>query len=194
MVGLGFSVALQPINLTFCFVGVLIGTLIGVLPGLGPVATLSLLLPFTYNMTPVTGIIMLAGIFYGAMYGGSTTSILVNIPGEAASIVTCLDGYQMARQGRAGPALGMAAFSSYIAGTFGVIGLMLFAPVLGKAALGFGPPEYFSLTFLGLSIVTYLSRGSAIKALTMTILGLLAGTIGMDPFLESNASIMEVTL
>lgn len=180
-VGLGFSIALQPINLLFCFIGVFIGTLIGVLPGLGPVATLSLLLPFTYNMTPVTGIIMLAGIFYGAMYGGSTTSILVNIPGEAASIVTCLDGYQMARQGRAGPALGMAAFGSFIAGTLGVIGLMLFAPMLGRAALSFGPTEYFSLTFFGLTIVSYLSRGSATKALIMTILGLVAGTVGMDP-------------
>jgi putative tricarboxylic transport membrane protein len=180
-VGLGFSVALQPLNLFFCFVGVLIGTLIGVLPGIGPVATLSLLLPFTFKMEPVTGIIMLAGIFYGAMYGGSTTSILVNIPGEAASIVTCLDGYQMARKGRAGPALGISAFGSFIAGTLGIMGLMFFAPALGRAALKFGPAEFFSLTFFGLTLVTYLSQGPTIKALISAILGLLAGTIGMDP-------------
>lgn len=178
---LGLSLASQPTNLLFCFIGVLVGTLIGVLPGLGPVATISLLLPLTFKMEPVTGIIMLAGVFYGAMYGGSTTSILVNIPGEAASIVTCLDGYQMARQGRAGPALGIAAFGSFIAGTMGLVGLMLFAPFLGRAALGFGPPEYFALTFLGLALVTYLSHGSKLKALIMTVLGLIVGTVGIDP-------------
>jgi putative tricarboxylic transport membrane protein len=178
---LGFSVALEPTNLLFCFTGVLVGTLVGVLPGLGPVAAISLLLPLTYNIGPASGVIMLAGIYYGAMYGGSTTSILANIPGETASIVTCLDGYQMARQGRAGPALGISAFGSFIAGTLGVIGLMLFAPVLGKAALSFGPPEYFALTVLGLTLVTYLSRGSTVKALIMAVLGLLAGNIGMDP-------------
>ena len=181
LIGLGFRVALEPINLAFCFIGVLLGTLVGVLPGLGPVAALSLLLPLTFKMAPVTGIIMLAGIFYGSMYGGSTTSILVNIPGEAASIVTCLDGYQMARKGRAGAALGISAFGSFIAGTLGVVGLMFFAPVLGKAALSFGPPEFFALTFLGLTLVTYLSRGSVTKSLIMAILGLIAGTIGMDP-------------
>lgn len=179
--GLGFSVALQPINLLFCFVGVLFGTLVGVLPGLGPVATIALLLPLTFKMAPATAIIMLAGIYYGAMYGGSTTSILVNIPGEAASVVTCLDGYQMARHGRAGPALGIAAFGSFIAGTVGVIALMLFAPILGAAALSFGPPEYFALTFLGLTLVSWLARGSMTKALIMVILGLLAGSVGMDP-------------
>lgn len=180
-ISLGFSVALQPLNLLFCLTGVFTGTLIGVLPGIGPVATLSLLLPFTYQMEPVSGIIMLAGIFYGAMYGGSTTSILVNMPGEAASIVTCFDGYQMARQGRAGQALGIAAIGSFIAGSLGVIGMMFFAPVLGRASLRFGPPEFFALSFLGLTLVTYLSRGSAFKAIIMAILGLLAGTIGMDP-------------
>lgn len=179
--GLGFSVALEPSNLLFCFLGVLFGTLVGVLPGLGPVAAISLLLPLTFKMAPVTGIIMLAGVFYGAMYGGSTTSILVNIPGEAASIVTCLDGYQMARQGRAGPALGIAAFGSFIAGTIGLIGLMFFAPFLGQKALSFGPSEYFALTFLGLTLVTYLSKGSKIKALIMAILGLIVGSIGTDP-------------
>jgi putative tricarboxylic transport membrane protein len=179
--GLGFSVAFEPANLFFCFVGVFVGTFIGVLPGLGPIAAIALLLPLTFKMAPATAIIMLAGIYYGAMYGGSTTSILVNIPGEAASVVTCLDGYQMARQGRAGPALGIAALSSFFAGTFGLVGLMFFAPVLGAAALSFGPPEYFALTFLGLTLVSYLSRGSILKALVMAILGLLLGTIGTDP-------------
>lgn len=179
--GLGFSVALEPTNLLFCFIGVFVGTFIGVLPGLGPIATIALLLPLTFKMAPATAIIMLAGIYYGAMYGGSTTSILVNIPGEAASVVTCLDGYQMARQGRAGPALGISAFGSFIAGTFGVVALMFFAPVLGAAALRFGPPEYFALTFLGLTLVSYLSRGSVPRAFLMAILGLLLGTIGMDP-------------
>ena len=179
--GLGFSVALEPTNLLFCFIGVFVGTFIGVLPGLGPIAAIALLLPLTFKMAPATAIIMLAGIYYGAMYGGSTTSILVNIPGEAASVVTCLDGYQMARQGRAGPALGIAALGSFIAGTFGLVGLMFFAPVLGAAALRFGPPEYFALTFLGLTLISYLSRGSMLKALLMAIFGLLLGTIGTDP-------------
>ncbi len=178
---LGFSTAWAPYDLLFCFIGVLFGTLVGVLPGLGPVASIALLLPVTYQMPTAASIIMLAGIFYGAQYGGSTTSILVNIPGEATSVVTCLDGYQMARQGRAGPALGIAAFGSFIAGTLGVMGLMIFAPVLGQAALSIGPPEYFALTFLGLTLVTSLSRGSTIKALIMAILGLLAGCIGVDP-------------
>jgi putative tricarboxylic transport membrane protein len=179
--GLGFSVALDPTNLLFCFIGTLFGTLVGVLPGLGPVGAISLLLPLTFKLAPVTGIIMLAGVFYGAMYGGSTTSILVNIPGEAASIVTCIDGYKMARQGRAGPALGIAAFGSFIAGTIGIVGIMFFAPFLGKKALSFGGPEYFALTFLGLTLVSYLARGSKINALIMAVLGLLAGTVGADP-------------
>src|SRR5271157_4528161 len=140
-VGYGFQVAVQPLNLMYCFFGVLIGTLVGVLPGLGPAAAIALLLPTTFHVAPVSATIMLAGIYYGAMYGGSTTSILVNIPGEAASVVTCLDGYQMALQGRAGPALGIAAFGSFIAGTFSVLGLMLIAPPLAKFALAFGPPE-----------------------------------------------------
>lgn len=180
-ISLGFSVLLTPTNLFLCFVGVLLGTLVGVLPGLGPIAAISLLLPSTYKMTPEGAIILLAGIFYGAMYGGSTTSILVNIPGEAASVVTCLDGYQMARKGRAGPALGIAAFGSFIAGTLGVVGLMFLAPVLGQAALSIGPPEYFALTLLGMTLVTSLSRGSFTKALIMAVLGLLAGCIGGDP-------------
>jgi putative tricarboxylic transport membrane protein len=151
---LAFSIIFEIDNLFFCFIGVLIGTLVGVLPGLGPVATISLLLPSTFHITPVSAIIMLAGIYFGAMYGGSTTSILVNIPGEAASVVTCLDGYQMARQGRAGPALGIAAFGSFIAGTLAVIVIMLIAPPLANFALRFGPPEYFTLMFLGLTVLT----------------------------------------
>jgi len=177
---MGFQVALQPGNLFFCFIGVLIGTLVGVLPGLGPVAAISLLLPTTFHVTPVSAIIMLAGIYYGAMYGGSTTSILVNIPGEAASVVTCLDGYKMARQGRAGPALGIAAFGSFIAGTIGVIGLMLIAPPLAEMALKFGPPEYFSLMIMGLTILTFLASGPMWKALLMAAFGLFLGCIGMD--------------
>jgi len=177
---LGFQTAFQPVNFFFCFIGVLTGTLVGVLPGLGPVAAMSLLLPTTFSISPVSAIIMLAGIYYGAMYGGSTTSILVNIPGEAASVVTCLDGYQMARRGRAGPALGIAAFASFIAGTFSVVGLMLIAPPLAKLALRFGAPEYFSLMILGLSILTFLASGPMWKALIMACLGLFLGNIGMD--------------
>ena len=177
---IGFGVALQPINLLYCFIGVFIGTLVGVLPGIGPVAAMSLLLPVTFNATPEAGIIMLAGIYYGSMYGGSTTAILVNIPGEAASVVTCLDGYKMARQGRAGPALGMAAIASFIAGTFAVLGLMLVAPSLARFAVKFGPAEYFSLMVLGLSILAYLSHGSLVKALIMACFGLALGLIGLD--------------
>ena len=178
----GFGVALEPANLFACFVGVFIGTLIGVLPGIGPVGAMSLLLPVTFKSSPEAAIIMLAGIYYGSMYGGSTTSILVNIPGEAASVVTCLDGYQMARQGRAGAALGIAAFGSFIAGTFAVVGLMLVAPPLSRFALRFGPPEYFSLMVLGLTILVYLAHGSMVKALIMGLLGIVLGLIGLDPF------------
>jgi putative tricarboxylic transport membrane protein len=177
---LGFQVSFQPINLFYCFIGVLIGTLIGVLPGIGPVGAMAILLPATFQIPPVSSIIMLAGIYYGAMYGGSTTSILVNIPGEAVSVVTCLDGYQMARQGRAGPALGIAAFGSFIAGTLGVIGLMLLAEPLARAALRFGPPEYFSLMVLGLIILTYLAEKSLIKAIIMATIGLLLSYVGLD--------------
>jgi putative tricarboxylic transport membrane protein len=178
--GLAFVIIFQPDNLFFCFLGCLIGTLIGVLPGLGPVATISLLLPATFHITPVSAIIMLAGIYYGAMYGGSITSILVNIPGEAASVVTCLDGYQMARQGRAGPALGMSAFASFVAGTVATILIMLVAPPLARVALKFGPPEYFALMLLGLTILSYLASGSVVKALMMACVGVFIGTIGTD--------------
>jgi putative tricarboxylic transport membrane protein len=177
---LGLSVALQPINLLYCFAGVFIGTLVGVLPGIGPVAAMSLLLPVTFSAPPEAGIIMLAGIYYGSMYGGSTTAILVNIPGEAASVVTCLDGHQMARQGRAGPALGIAAIGSFIAGTLAVVGLMLVAPTLARWAVKFGPAEYFSLMVLGLSVLAYLSHGSLLKALIMACFGLVLGLIGID--------------
>jgi putative tricarboxylic transport membrane protein len=176
----GFQVAFQPINLLYCFIGVFIGTLVGVLPGLGPAAAIALLLPSTFALSPVPSVIMLAGIYYGAMYGGSTTSILVNIPGEAASVVTCLDGHAMARQGRAGPALGIAAFGSFIAGTLSILILTLLAPLLVKVTLSFGPPEYFSLMVLGTTLVTYFTRGSMLKALIMALVGVLLGSVGVD--------------
>jgi putative tricarboxylic transport membrane protein len=178
--GMGFQVALQPMNLFYCFLGCLIGTMVGVLPGLGPTAAMSLLLPATFHVPPVSAVIMLAGIYYGAMYGGSTTSILVNIPGEAASVMTCLDGYRMARSGRAGAALGMAAFGSFIAGTVGILALTVVAPPLVGFALHFGPPEYFSLMCLGMVILTFLSSSSMVRALMMACFGLIVGTIGQD--------------
>jgi len=176
----GFGIVFQPWNLLSCFFGVFVGTLVGVLPGIGPAGAMSMLLPITFGISPVTGIIMLAGIYYGAMYGGSTTSILVNIPGEAASVVTCLDGYQMARKGRAGPALGIAAFGSFIAGTLGLIGLMILSNPLASVALLFGPAEYFSLMCLGLSLVTYLTQGSVLRGLAMAGMGLFLSLIGQD--------------
>jgi putative tricarboxylic transport membrane protein len=176
----GFHVALQPINLLYCLLGVSIGTLVGVLPGIGVGATIAILLPSTYHIPPASGIIALAGIYYGAQYGGSTTSILVNIPGEVASVITCLDGYAMARKGRAGPALGIAAFASFVAGTLSVVGLSFMAPALAKVAFKFGPPEYFTLMVLGIVILTYLAHGSMIKALIMAAAGLICGTVGTD--------------
>ncbi|HSO72788.1 MAG TPA: tripartite tricarboxylate transporter permease, partial [Thermodesulfobacteriota bacterium] len=167
-------------NLLFCFLGVFMGTLVGVLPGLGPTAAISLLLPVSFHLSPVSSIIMLAGIYYGAMYGGSTTSILVNMPGEAASVITCLDGHQMAKKGRAGAALGIAAFGSFIAGTIGAVGIMLVAPPMAKFALAFGPAEYFSLLLMGIVIIVYMSSGSILKDLLSAMFGLLLGTIGMD--------------
>jgi putative tricarboxylic transport membrane protein len=177
----GLMIALQPQNLFYCFIGVLAGTLVGVLPGIGPTAAVALLLPTTFHLNPISAVIMLGGINYGAAYGGSTTSILVNVPGEASSVVTCLDGYQMARKGRAGPALGIAAFGSFIAGTLSIVGVMFLAPTLARAGVAFGPPEYFSLMFMSLMIVTYLVRGSMVRALMMVGLGLVLGTLGMDP-------------
>jgi putative tricarboxylic transport membrane protein len=178
----GFQIAFSPVNLMYAFIGSVLGTAVGVLPGLGPAATIALLLPVSIKMgSPVTAIILMAGVFYGAMYGGSTTSILLNIPGEAASVVTCLDGYQMAKKGRAGAALGVAAIGSFVAGTFGLLGLTMMAPPLAEFALKFGPPEYFSLTVLGLLLATYLTGQSAIKGLIMAILGLILGCVGLDP-------------
>lgn len=177
----GLSIALQPENLFFCLMGSLLGTLVGVLPGIGPVGAIAILLPVTFKISTTGAIIMLAGLYYGAMYGGSTTSVLVNIPGEAASVITCMDGHQMALQGRAGPALGMAAFGSFIAGTLGIVGLMFFATPLARFALKFGPHEYFSLIILGLTFVTYLCQGSMLKALMMACFGLMMSNIGLDP-------------
>jgi len=180
LLGMGFSIALIPANILYCFIGVLVGTLVGVLPGLGPAAAIALLMPISFYLDPTSAIIMLAGIYYGAMYGGSTTSILVNIPGEAASVVTALDGYKMARQGRAGPALGIAAFGSFIAGTLSIVGLMLLAPPLADISIRFGPPEIFALIFCGLAILIYLASGSVLKATMMAVLGFFLGTVGVD--------------
>jgi TctA family transporter len=177
---LGFATALTLQNLAYCFAGTVIGTLIGVLPGLGPVATLAMLLPFTYTLEPTSALIMLAGIYYGAQYGGSTTAILVNLPGESSSVVTCLDGYQMARQGRAGAALGIAAIGSFIAGSFATLLIAGFALPLVELAFKFGPAEYFSLMVLGLIGAVVLASGSLIKAIAMILLGLLLGLVGTD--------------
>ncbi len=177
----GFDIALTGTNILFAFLGALIGTAIGVLPGLGPAATIALLLPITYVIgSPVTAIIMMAGIFYGSMYGGSTTSILLNLPGEAASVVTCIDGYQMAKKGRAGAALAIAAIGSFVAGTVSVIGMTFFAPPLADFALDFGPPEYFALTTLGLLLAVFLSGGSMVKGLIIICVGLLFAMVGLD--------------
>jgi putative tricarboxylic transport membrane protein len=177
---LGFGVALQWVNLLYCLIGVLLGTLIGVLPGIGPTATIAMLLPVTFGLSPITAMIMLAGIYYGAQYGGSTTSILVNIPGEASSVVTCLDGYQMARQGRAGPALATAAIGSFFAGCVSTVAVAMFAPPLAGIALKFGPAEYFALMVFGLVAATVLAHGSLLKAIAMVLLGLLLGLVGTD--------------
>jgi putative tricarboxylic transport membrane protein len=177
---LGFGVALSIQNVFYCLMGVMLGTLIGVLPGIGPVATIAMLLPVTFTLPPVSALIMLAGIYYGAQYGGSTTAILVNLPGESSSVVTCLDGYQMARQGRAGAALGVAALGSFFAGCCATVIIALFAPPLAEVALKFGPAEYFSLMVLGLIAAVVLAHGSLIKAIAMVIFGLLLGLVGTD--------------
>ncbi len=178
--GLGLSTAITPINLLYCLIGVFLGTLIGVLPGLGPTATIAMLLPLTFALPPISALIMLAGIYYGSQYGGSTTSILVNLPGEAASVVTTLDGYQMARRGRAGVALATAAIGSFFAGTVATLLLALFAPPLSEIALQFGPADYFSLMVLGLVASVVLAQGSLLHAIGMVVLGLLLGLIGTD--------------
>jgi putative tricarboxylic transport membrane protein len=177
----GLAMCLTPAKLLYCLIGVTLGTLIGVLPGIGPISTISLLLPITFQLDAGSAIIMLAGIYYGAQYGGSTTSILVNIPGEASSVMTCLDGYQMARKGRAGAALGISAIGSFIAGTLSTIGLMLAAYPMAKIALRFGPPEFFSMMVLSLTLLAYLARGSLLRALSMAVAGILLSFIGIDP-------------
>src|SRR3979411_1598182 len=176
----GFGVALTPANLLFAFAGAMIGTLIGVLPGIGPIATIAMLLPLTFLLEPTSGLIMLAGIFYGAQYGGSTTAILVNLPGEPSSVVTCIDGHQMARQGRAGAALAVAALGSFFAGTVSTLLIALFSPPLAKVGQSFGAPEYFSLMVLGLISAVVLAHGSAFKAVAMRVFGLLLGLVGTD--------------
>jgi putative tricarboxylic transport membrane protein len=176
----GFSVALTPTNLFACFVGVLVGTIVGILPGIGPVGAMALLLPSTFALQPATALIMLAGIYYGAMYGGSTTSILVNVPGEAGSVVTALDGYQMTKKGRAGAALAVAAVGSFIAGSLGVVGIVLASSWLADQALRFGPPEYFAMAVAGLLLLSRLSGGSVMHAFVMVAIGLALGTVGMD--------------
>jgi putative tricarboxylic transport membrane protein len=177
---LGFATALSPWNLLYAFVGVVLGTAVGVLPGLGPLATIAMLLPLTFGLPPVSALIMLAGIYYGAQYGGSTTAILINLPGEASSVVTAIDGYQMARQGKAGRALATAALSSFFAGTVATVLLALFAPPLAAVALEFGPAEYFSLMVLGLVASVALASGSLLKAFAMIVMGLLLGLVGTD--------------
>jgi len=176
----GFGVALSLQNVLYCFIGVMVGTLVGVLPGIGPMATVAMLLPLTYNIPPTGSMIMLAGIYYGAMYGGSTTSILVNLPGETASVITCIDGYQMARQGRAGVALAISAIGSFFAGTVCTLIVALFGPPLANMALKFGSPEYFSLMLMGLVTAAVLAQGDMLKSLAMVVLGLLLGIVGSD--------------
>lgn len=177
---MGLGTALEPINLLYCFIGVFLGTAVGVLPGLGPVATIAMLLPLTFGLTPEASLIMLAGIFYGAQYGGSTTAILINLPGESSSVVTAIDGYQMAKNGRAGQALATAALGSFFAGSAATLILALFAPPLAAVALEFGPAEYFSLMVLGLVASIALASGSLLKAFIMILLGLLLGLVGTD--------------
>jgi putative tricarboxylic transport membrane protein len=178
--GLGFATALSPINLALCFVGVLVGTLIGVLPGIGPIATIAMLMPLTFKVDPTAALIMLAGIYYGAQYGGSTTAILVNIPGEATAVVTTLDGHAMAKKGQAGIALGIAAISSFFAGTVSTLIIAALGVPLTKLALLFGPAEYFGLMVLGLGLAVVLARGSVLKAIIMVVFGLLLATVGQD--------------
>jgi putative tricarboxylic transport membrane protein len=178
--GIGFDAALSLNNLTFCFIGVLVGTAIGILPGLGPLATIAMLLPLTYSLEPVTGLIMIAGIYYGAQYGGSTTAILVNLPGESSAIVSCLDGHQMARKGRAGAALAIAAIGSFFAGTIATLLIAGFSPILAEVAFLFGPVEYFAMMVLGLTAATLLAHGSFIKGVAMVLTGLILGLVGAD--------------
>src|SRR6201991_4793497 len=191
-IALGFSVALTPINLLFCLIGALVGTLVGVLPGIGTIATVAMLLPITFGLPPIGALIMLAGIYYGAQYGGATTSILVNIPGEATSVVTTLDGHQMAKQGRAGPALAIAAIGSFFAGCVATVLIAVLGAPLTKLALAFGPAEYFSLMVLGLIFAVVLAKGSVLKAIAMIVFGLLLSMVGSD--IETGASRMAFNI
>lgn len=177
----GFGVVLDPYNLLFCLIGVVIGMFIGVLPGLGPTATISILLPITYAMDPIPAIIMLAGIYYGSIYGGTVTAVLLRLPGDASSVVTSIDGHQMAKQGRGGPALGIAAIASFIGGTLAIVAMMFLAPVVATVALDFGPPEYAALALLGILLVSTFGSGTLVKCLMMASLGLLFAAVGMDP-------------
>ena len=189
----GFGVSLLPQNLLACTVGVVIGTLTGILPGLGTTSAMALLLPLSFGMDPTTALIMLAGIYYGAMYGGSTTSILLNVPGESSSVMTCLDGYQMAKKGRAGAALSISAIGSFVAGSLGLIGLSLFAPPLAKFALSFGPIEYFAIAVLGIVVLVLLSDKSVTRSVIMLTIGMMVGTIGLDSLSGVNRFTMGVT-
>lgn len=178
---MGFSIALSPLNLLVVTIGVIIGTLIGALPGIGPVAALSILIPLVFGMDPISAMILMCGIYYGCMYGGTITSVLMNVPGESASLMTCLDGNAMARQGRAGPALTIAAIGSFVAGTFSVVMLTVLAPPIAEYALSFGPPEYFALMLLGLSAISGLTGASRAKGYAMALVGLALATVGLDP-------------
>ena len=189
----GFEVVFQPINLFYCFVGVLVGMVVGVLPGLGASATIALLLPLTFALGPEASIIMLAGIYYGSIYGGTITAILLQLPGEANSAVTVIDGYPLGQQGRAGPAMGIAAIGSFIGGTVSIVGLTLFAPLLARVAVTFGPPEYTALTVLGILLVTYLGTKSVAKSLIIAAFGLLLATVGQDPVAGSARFTFGVT-
>jgi putative tricarboxylic transport membrane protein len=177
----GFAIATTADNLFYCLIGAIVGTIVGVLPGLGPIAGIALLIPATYGLNATSAIIMLAGIYYGAMYGGSTTSILINVPGETASVITCIDGYQMAKKGRAGQALAIVAIGSFVAGTLGIFGLVFLAPPLAEAALAFGPPEFFSLMVFGFIVLSNVTGKSLLKSLMMAVVGLIIGTVGLDP-------------
>ncbi len=177
----GFGIATTMANLLYCLLGAVAGTLVGILPGLGPIAGIALLIPITFGLSPTSAIIMLCGIYYGAMYGGSTTSILLNVPGETASVITCIEGYQMAQRGKAGPALAMCAIGSFTAGTLAIFGMVFLAPPLAEAALAFGPPEYFSLMVCGFIVLSNVTGGSLLKSLMMAVVGLIIGTVGLDP-------------
>jgi putative tricarboxylic transport membrane protein len=189
----GFGIATTSVNLSYCLLGAVVGTLVGVLPGLGPIAGIALLIPATFGLNPTTALIMLAGIYYGAMYGGSTTSILLNVPGETASVITCIDGYRMAQKGKAGTALALCAIGSFIAGTLAIFGMVFLAPPLAEAALAFGPAEYFSLMVCGFVVLSNVTGASLVKSLMMAVVGLIIGTVGLDPVTGDSRFTFETT-